>query len=86
MHRICDHSPLLERTRETARTEAADHSTLDGLQGTRDTRTGGLKPPDLRVMRVRTPPRARSYQDELASAVTTMVGGSRPPFRVRGLF
>ena len=42
MHRICEHSALLQRTRETARNGAADRSTLDGLQGTKDTPTGGL--------------------------------------------
>jgi hypothetical protein len=55
---ICDHSALRQRTRETARTGVADHSTVDGLRSTGDTPAGGLKPPDLRVMRVRTPPRA----------------------------
>ena len=44
VHRTCEHSGLLQHTRETAWTGAADHSTLDGLEGTTDTRTGGLKP------------------------------------------
>ena len=72
MHRTCDYSALLQHTRETARTGAADHSTLDGLQDSRDTPAGGLKPPLLREVRVRSPPRARA---EGAVSWWFLVGG-----------
>jgi hypothetical protein len=36
---------MLHHTRETARTEAADHGTLDGRECATDTPTGGLNPP-----------------------------------------
>jgi hypothetical protein len=45
VHRICDHSAIPQGSSETGRTGAADHSTLGGLHGTRNTRTSGLKPP-----------------------------------------
>jgi hypothetical protein len=58
VHGICDHSAIPQLTAETARTGAPDHSTHDGPEGIRDTPTGGLKPPLLREVRVRPPPRA----------------------------
>jgi hypothetical protein len=67
VHRICDYSALLQRTREIARTGAAEHSKLDGRECTTETVTGGAKPPLLREVRVRTPPRARIYQERADS-------------------
>lgn len=77
MHRICEHPVLLQRTRETARTGAAGHSTLDGRQGTRETVTSGLKPPSSQegVGSNPTPGTALSW----AYMSGSDPGGTRPP-------
>jgi hypothetical protein len=42
LHRICEHAAIPQDTRETSRTRAADHSTVDGLHRASDTPTSGL--------------------------------------------
>jgi hypothetical protein len=77
VHRICEHSALLQRTGETARTGAAEQTAFDGLQDTRDTRTSGLKPPPRKRVWVRTPHRAHIYEDEKECLARSAVGRSK---------